>query len=99
LLGALFGSRGRSGTIGRATTAARGAGRVSRERQDIERAQEKVREVQEKKAQLEEQLRKEADGIAAGLDVQLENLQEIVARPKKTDILVRAAGLLWLPMG
>jgi len=44
VLGALFGGSRRSGTIGRATTAARGAGRMSRERQDIGRAEARLEE-------------------------------------------------------
>ncbi len=94
LLGALFGSR--MGTIGRAATAARGYGRVSQEKQDIERAQAKLQEVQQKKALLEEQLRQEADRMAAATDPQLEMLQQIIIRPKKTDVAIRAVGLLWI---
>ncbi len=94
LLGALFGSR--MGTIGRATTAARGYGRVTQERQDIERAQTKLQDVQQKKAALEDQLRQEADRMAAAIDPQMEVLQQISIRPKKTDILIRAVGVLWI---
>ncbi|RPI22895.1 MAG: hypothetical protein EHM61_21095 [Acidobacteria bacterium] len=95
LLGALLGGS-RIGTIGRATTVARGATRVSREKQDIDRANVKLQEVQQRKALLEEQVRQEADRLVAGLDPQLEMLQEIQIRPKKTDILIRGAGLLWV---
>jgi hypothetical protein len=94
LLGALFGSR--MGTIGRAATAARGYGRVTQERQDIQRAQAKLQEVQQKKALLEEQLRQEADRMTAASDPQLEMLQQVVIRPKKTDVAIRAVGLLWI---
>ncbi|RPJ84150.1 MAG: ATP-binding protein [Acidobacteria bacterium] len=94
LLGALFGSR--MGTIGRATTAARGYGRVSQEKQDIERAQAKLQDVQQKKALLEEQLRQEADRMAAAIDPQMEMLQQLAIRPKKTDIAIRAVGVLWI---
>jgi hypothetical protein len=97
LLGALFG-RSR-GSVGRVTTVARGAGRMSRERQDIQRAQEKFADVQQRKAALEQQLKVEADRVAAAFDPQTETLQEIVVRPKKTDVLVRASGLLWMPAG
>jgi len=94
LLGALFGSR--MGTIGRATTAARGYSRATQERQDIQRAQAKLQEVQQKKALLEDQLRQEADRMAAAVDPQLEMLQQICIRPKKTDIVMRAVGVLWI---
>ncbi|MFB3905999.1 MAG: ATP-binding protein [Acidobacteriota bacterium] len=94
VLGALFGSR--LGTIGRATTVARGYGRVARERQDIERAQTRLQEVLQKKMLLEEQLRQEADRMAIAIDPQLEMLQQISLRPKKTDITIRAVGLLWI---
>lgn len=98
LLGALFGRSAR-GSLGGATTAARGAGRAYREHQDVEQAQEKLAESQQRKAALEQQLQAEADRVAANFDPQLETLQEIAIRPKKTDILVRASGLLWMPAG
>jgi hypothetical protein len=69
---------------------------VTQEKQDIQRAQAKVQEVEQKKALLEGQLRQEADRMAAASDSQLEMLQQIVIRPKKTDIAIRAVGLLWI---
>ncbi len=55
-----------------------------------------MQEVQQKKALLEEQLRQEADRMAAAIDPQVEMLQQIVIRPKKTDIVIRAVGVLWI---
>ena len=96
VLGALFGSSRRSGTIGRATTAARGAGRMSRERQDIGRAEERLEETRQKRRMLEDEMQAAVQSVSGGLDPQTEMLQEILVRPKKNDILIRAWGVLWV---
>ncbi len=95
VLGALFGSR-RGGTIGRATTAARGAGRMSRERQDIGRAEARLEDVRQKRRALEDEMQTALQSISGGLDPQTEMLQEILVRPKKNDILIRAWGIVWV---
>ncbi len=95
VLGALFGSR-RGGTIGRATTAARGAGRMSRERQDIGRAESRLEDVRQKRRILEDEMQANLQSISGGLDPQTEMLQEILVRPKKNDILIRAWGIVWV---
>jgi len=52
ILGAILGGRG----LGRATTTARGAGRIARERQDVERAQRDVEQLMEDERALEAEL-------------------------------------------
>ena len=47
VLGALLGRRGARSSVGRATTAMRGAGRVAKEKQDVARAQDRLRELVE----------------------------------------------------
>ncbi len=95
ILGAIFGRRG--GTVGRATTAARSASRAYYEKQDIERAREKASTSRERIAELEKSLEREADLLAQRFDPVGEKLEEIIIRPKKTDIDVRWWGLLWMP--
>jgi hypothetical protein len=97
ILGALFGRRGMSGTIGRATTTARSASRTYSEKQDIQRAQEQERLAQERMAELEKQLQQDAEAMSSAFDPDKEKLQELVLRPKKADINVRWSGLLWVP--
>jgi len=97
ILGAIFGRGGRTSSIGRATTAARSASLTYYEKQDIQRAQEQEGLAQERMAVLEKELQQEAEEMTRAFDPEKEKLQEIVLRPKKMDISVRWAGLLWVP--
>jgi hypothetical protein len=96
ILGAVLGRKTVSvGNIGRATTAARGASRVLKERQDVARAQETVAAVQQAKADLEAELQSEM----ATLEARSESaeLEPVALRPKKTDVRVRLCALAWTP--
>jgi hypothetical protein len=96
ILGAVLGRKTVSaGNIGRATTAARGASRVLKERQDVARAQETVAAVQQAKSELEAELQSEvAELEARGESAELE---PVSLRPKKTDVRVRLCALVWTP--
>jgi hypothetical protein len=96
ILGAVLGRKTVSvGNIGRATTAARGASRVLKERQDVTRAQETVAAVQQAKTDLETELQSEM----ATLEARNEGaeLEPLALRPKKTDVRVRLCALVWTP--
>jgi hypothetical protein len=96
ILGALFGRKTVSvGNIGRATTAARGAGRVLKEREDVARAQETIGAVQQALATLETELRDELASLEARGEP--ERLETVALRPKKTDIRVHMCALAWTP--
>jgi hypothetical protein len=95
ILGAVLGRKTVSvGTIGRATTAARGAGRVLKERQDVARARETVAAVQQALADLEAELQAE---LAAVVDRSPERLEALALRPKRADVRVRLCALGWAP--
>jgi hypothetical protein len=93
VLGAIFGRGG----IGRATTAARGAGRVAREREDVERAEEELRDLQEAIRALEIEVEEEARAYLAERDDDVAELEEVVVRPRKSDIEVTGLKLGWKP--
>jgi hypothetical protein len=98
LLGALFGRKATSvGSIGRATTAARGAGRAARERGDIARAQSELAAEQSKLDELEAELNAAVSGIEAVFDADRLQLEEVVIRPRKSDVLVQGLHLAWAP--
>ncbi len=98
LLSALLGRKAvSSGTLGRAATAARQASRMTRERGDVERAEERVQSLQQQIAEIEEQLRLESDKVGRGSDPLDDPLQEIVIRPTKSDLLLQSFGILWVP--
>jgi hypothetical protein len=98
VLGALFGRKKLSAsTIGRATTAARGAGRTMKQAGDVQRAQESAAAIRQQIAALEGELEAELDARATATDPVTEKLENVSLRPKKTDIGVRRVALVWLP--
>jgi hypothetical protein len=96
ILGAVLGRKTVSvGNIGRATTAARGAGRVLKEREDVARAQETVAAVQQALTTLDAELQTELAALETRADS--ERLETVSIRPKKTDVRVRLCALAWMP--
>lgn len=95
IFGAILGRK--SYQVGRATTTARSASRAYYEKMDIKRAQEQLELARARLEEVEQQLQREADAIASLYDPEREQLQTMALRPKKKDIAIRWAGLLWLP--
>jgi len=95
IFGAILGRK--SYQVGRATTTARSASRAYYEKMDIKRAQEQLELARARLEEMEKQLQREADAIASLYDPEREQLQTLALRPKKKDIAIRWAGLLWLP--
>jgi len=84
-------------TLGRAATAARGAGRTLKESQDVARAGENVEALSKQLADLQALLDQETEEIKAGADPLAEALETCEVRPKKTDISVSLVSLVWFP--
>ncbi len=98
IFGALLGRKALSAsTLGRATTATRQASRTFQEQGDVERAKEERDAVQQQLQDLEKQLQQEADQVAQTFDPETETLQTVIVRPAKSDILLQASGVLWIP--
>lgn len=98
ILGAFLGRKSISvSTIGRATTAARGAGRVLKETQDVGRAKETVAAVDEAIAALDAQFKAEADALGASTDPLTEVLETLALKPTRQNISVRLVALAWAP--
>jgi hypothetical protein len=98
LLGAFMGRKAISrSTIGKATTAARGASRAMKEAQDVKRAEENVQEYQQQLSELQDQLANEIEQVKTSIDPMTENLESYELRPKKTDISVSLVALTWVP--
>ena len=96
VFGALFGRKTFSAAnAGRLGTAARGAGRVMKEKQDVTRAEETLAAEQQKLAELQATV--EADAAAVAAEAQAAApIESIAVRPKKSDITVSAATLVWV---
>ncbi|MGI8877143.1 MAG: ATP-binding protein, partial [Candidatus Limnocylindria bacterium] len=65
VLGALFGRKLGTGTVGRGTTAARGAARAMDQQQDVQRAKEDLAAAEQDLTRLEEELRAEIATLTA----------------------------------
>ncbi len=96
LLGALFGRKVASvGTVGRATTAARGVGRVAREKADVERVRDELEVLRGQLDDLEAELEGRLGEIRAAADGG--DLESVEIKPRKSDIDVQTLALLWVP--
>ncbi|MCA1559278.1 MAG: ATP-binding protein [Acidobacteria bacterium] len=97
LIGALLGKKAVStGTLGRATTAARGVGRSQKEAEDVKRATETVDAVRAQQQALEEQIETDVRAIAAQFDAGVE-LERIELAPKRGQVAVQFVALGWSP--
>ena len=98
LLGALLGrKRVSASTLGRATTAVRGAGRTMKEMTDIQRAQETAGVLKQQLADFEAQFQADTQSIAAGFDPLQETLEPLALKPKRTGVAVQLVALVWVP--
>jgi hypothetical protein len=98
VLSALLGSRRiSSGTIGRATTAARSAGRIGREKEDVARAEDSVDVLKQRLAALTEDCEREISLLQGSLDPQTIAIRPLRLSPRKSDIAVGRVTLLWVP--
>jgi hypothetical protein len=96
LLGAVLGRKAVSmSTLGRATTAARGVSRSSKEAADVAQAQERQREAEEELQAIEAELEREVQAIqdaAPGAAIETTDI-----KAKKTRVDVRLVTLAWKP--
>lgn len=98
VLGAIFGRRKLSVTSARGMTAAmRKAGNVQKQAGDVSRAAETVAQREADLQALDAELQKEISALDDAFDAGTETLEEIILRPKSSDINVRYCGLAWLP--
>ena len=95
--GAIFGRKViSSGTLGRATTAARGTGRSMKEAEDVKRAEAKLAEEQKTLDAFDEEVRQELQAIAVRYDVAAE-LERVALAPKRGQVQVLFVALGWNP--
>jgi hypothetical protein len=98
LLGAFMGRKTFSvGNIGRASGTIRSGMRTAKEKSDITAASENLDALEQQKADLEAEFNAEMKSLEGIIDPQLQKVEVVAQRPKKTDIAVRFVGLVWLP--
>ena len=100
LLGALFGRKlASSANVGRATTAARGISRATREKGDVESAADVLRAAQDGLMELERAFRSETEELGAVPEPEALGLLDVSIKPRKSDTLVERVALVWVPAG
>ncbi len=100
VLGALLGGSGRrrsSGTLGRATTAARAANRSASSRADVERAIENLEALHQKRNDIEQQFQSEVTAIQTELDRAAQSVEVVNIAAKKTNVSVDVFSFAWAP--
>ena len=97
LVGALLGRKAINvGTLGRATTAARGVGRTMKEAGDVQRASETAEAVRALVKALDDQLREETQAIGTAFD-SAPILEHVTLLPKRGQVSVQLVALGWDP--
>jgi hypothetical protein len=98
ILGAFLGRKAVSAsTLGRATTAMRGAGRTMKEREDVGRAAANVQELAAQRDELQRAMDDEIARVQSAVDPLTETLEKVVMAPKKKDVAVSTLALAWVP--
>ncbi|MCX8094885.1 MAG: ATP-binding protein [Caldisericia bacterium] len=98
ILGAILGRKVTGvGNVGRATTAARDAGRIMKEQEDIKRAEETVQKYESELKELEREFQEEIKKFEEKSDPTKEIIERIILKPSKTEINIRFFSLVWLP--
>jgi hypothetical protein len=97
VLGALLGRRIGSGSIGRATTAARQASRTAREREDVARAEEELASAQQQRRALDAEFDVEVRALDTPVDPASIQLTEERITLRQGDVDVVRVALAWLP--
>ncbi len=97
-LSALLGRKKLSVTnLRRARSAYRGVGQVSKEKQDVVRAQEQLVALQQDLEELNADLEAEIQELTSVYEEDLEELEPLALKPRKTDIDMRIMALAWVP--
>ncbi len=100
VLSAVLGRRMFGSTnVGRAATAARSVGRSQKQVDDVRRAEEDVLAYQEKLDELEDEVKREVEQLEEQYDAFSLDLEELLLRPRRTDIDIRHIALAWVPFG
>jgi Helicase HerA, central domain len=98
ILGALFGRRIVSGSsLGKASSAMRGLGRTSKEKEDVARAEESVSVLQQRRADLVAEIETEVARVRDRADPAKLAVTSVKIPPRKTDVTIGAVVLAWTP--
>jgi hypothetical protein len=98
ILGALLGRKVLSSTnVRRASASMRSARQTARERDDVERAEERLREAIEKRDMLAAEFEDKIAAERGSADDAALTIEELLVAPRKSEISVRRLALAWVP--
>jgi hypothetical protein len=98
ILGAFLGRKAVSATsASRMGTAMKSAGRMQKEKMDVDRARERADAVRRQIEELEQRLQEDIDALESSLDAAAEELEEVKVQPASRDVALEIFGLVWLP--
>ncbi len=98
IFGALFSRKKLSRTnIDRASSSARKAGRVAREKEDVTRAQDRLDQLLQERMQLEESIAQEVAQSNVAHQADRLALDQLQVRPRKSDISIEPITIVWTP--
>lgn len=96
LLGALFGRQIGAGTVGKATTAARGVGRSIKEAGDVATARENLGKLQAERTELETALSQEVAKVSKEVAT-FPAIEHVRLPPLKSSVRIRTFAIAWIP--
>ena len=98
ILGAIMGRKIASRTnISKAATAMKSAGKISKEKQDVIKAEERLELERERLADLEAKFEEEIGKLENSAAPELLDVVEYLVRPRKSDITISEVALAWMP--
>lgn len=99
IFGALLGRKTISAAnIGRASSAARGMGKIGKESQDVSRATENVNALKAQLAELEGSMEADVQAVSADWELANEPFERMLVKPKRGGISVQLVTLVWVPV-
>ncbi|HKE96114.1 MAG TPA: hypothetical protein VKB34_17530, partial [Povalibacter sp.] len=97
ILGAFLGRKAMSaGNIGKIGTAARSAGRIGRESDDVSRAQESLEVLKQRHADLENEFAQESARLQGEFDPAAASIDRVQVKPRKSDTDVMLMAVVWV---
>ena len=98
ILGAFMGRKAVSvGSAGRFGTAMRSASRIRKESMDVHRAKETFEATRLQLEELDQRLQEDIEQIEANFVPDEDSIQEVLVKPKSSDMTLEFFGLVWLP--
>jgi phage host-nuclease inhibitor protein Gam len=99
IFGALLGRKTVSvGNLGRATSAARGMGKIGKEAQDVTRATENVNALKAQLAELEAQMAADVAAMSAEWDLANAPFERVLVKPSRGGVSVQLVAIAWIPV-